>query len=311
MVDVSIVIVNWNGGSELLRTLEAVRAAAVDRPCEIVLVDNASTDGSADAVPRRFGDVRVIRNPVNIGFGAANNVAFSIARGRYVLLLNPDALIDRPALDHLMAFMDTHPQVGACGPRITEADGRSLSLWCARRDPHPLDVLFEYAYLYRLLPRHRPFARHVMGDWNHGDDRPVDALSGACMLVRREAIDQVGGFDEQFFMYGEDIDWCRRMRQAGWLVWFVAAASVHHAGARSTQQVGDHGARWAVESHLRYFRKWGTPLDVLKVRLTLSLGCTLRSLAWLVALPFRPCERRYALRRSAGYLRYSFLAWTT
>ncbi len=311
MADLSVVIINWNGGEGLLQTLVTLRDALNGDPAsEMILVDNASTDGSADEAQRRFPRLCVLRHMTNIGFGAANNVALTRATGRYVLVLNPDVRIDATALATLICFMETHPTAGACGPKILEADSSTISPWCARRDPRPLDILFEYTYLYRLFPRHRLFARYTMGNWDHAEDRQVDALSGACMLVRREVIEQAGGFDEQFFMYGEDLDWCRRMRCAGWQVWFVAAASVRHDGAHSTRQVSDRGAYWSVDSIVRYFRKWEGPFGLLKVRLALSPGCLMRSLAWLSVGCLRPRQMRYALTRSAGYLKYSWLSWT-
>jgi GT2 family glycosyltransferase len=227
-----------------------------------------------------------------------------------VLVLNPDTRVTRAAVDTLVQFMESRPRAGACGPKILEADASIASPWCARRDPRPLDVFFEYCYLYRLFPRHRLFARYTLGDWDHASDREVDALSGACMLVRRDVIKHVGGFDEQYFMYGEDLDWCRRMRQAGWQVWFVAAATIRHGGARSTRQVGDHGAFWSVASIVRYFRKWGSRSDLFKAKLALSMGCLLRSVAWLSAGCFRPRQVRYAFSRSLGYLKNSWSAWT-
>ncbi len=312
MVDVSVVVVNWNGGDSVIQMLGALDAALDDgQTFEVFLVDNASMDGSAQEAEHRFSRLRVLHSERNLGFGAANNLVFSRTGGRYVLIMNPDVLASQVALEALLAFMETHPQAGTCGPRIVEADGRTLSPWCARRDPRPLDVFFEYSYLYRLFPRSRLFARYTMGDWDHANDRQVDALTGACMLVRREVIEQVGGFDEQFFMYGEDLDWCRRMRQRGWQVWFVSSATVQHSGAHSTRQVGDHGARWSVQSIVRYFYKWGRPFDLFKVRLALSIGCLLRALAWLGVGCLRPRQLRYALTRSTGYLKYSLLSWTT
>jgi GT2 family glycosyltransferase len=305
----STIVVNWNGGETLLESLARLQRALDGAAHEVVLVDNASADGSAREAARRFPQWRTLFNDRNVGFGAANNQAFAHAQGRYVLILNPDVHLDRSALHTLVDFMESRPQVGACGPKVLESDGRTISPWCARRDPGPLDVFFEYVFLYRLFPRHRIFARYVMGAWDHADSRSVDALSGACLLVRREVVEQVGGFDERFFMYGEDLDLCRRIRRSGWEVCFVADAVVRHEGARSTRQVSDRGARWAVESHVQYFRKWGGSLDVVKARLALSLGCLMRCVAWLVWACLRPRQLRYALSRSAGYLLYVALAW--
>ena len=129
------------------------------------------------------------------------------------------------------------------------------------------------------------------------------------MLVRREVIEQTGGFDEQFFMYGEDLDWCRRIRRAGWRVWYVASAEVQHEGAHSTRQVGDHGSRWSLESYLRYFRIWDSRSELLRARMALSSGSLIRAIVWLVAPFARPRQFRYALQRSVRYFHDTSLVW--
>jgi GT2 family glycosyltransferase len=310
MSELSVILVNWNAGAELQNTLSALYQALATLPAsEVILIDNASTDGSAQAATQKFPALTVIYNSTNLGFGAANNIGFAQAQGCYILLVNPDLRITSAALQVMFDFMETHPQASMCGPKVLESDGVTISPWCARRDPRPWDVFCEYAFLTRLFPRQRLFACYVMGDWDHAANREVNALTGACMLVRREVIQQTGGFDERFFMYGEDIDWCRRIRRDGWQVWFVASAEVQHEGAHSTRQVGDHGSRWSLESYLHYFRKWGSPFDVLKVRLALSSGNFVRAVSWLVIAFIRPRQFRYALSRSARYIRYTLLAW--
>lgn len=311
MCELSAILVNWNAGAELVNTLSALyqALAVLGGETEVLLVDNASTDGSAKAAAQKFPTLNIVYNTSNLGFGTANNIGFARARGRYVLLVNPDLRVTPAALQAMLDFLQAHPQAGICGPKVFEADGTTLSPWCARRDLRPLDVFFEYAYLPRLFPRHRLFARYVMGDWDHSDDRQVEALTGACLLVRREVIGQVGGFHENFFMYGEDLDWCRRIRHAGWQVWFIAEAAARHVGGYSTRQTGDHGARWALESHLCYFRQWGSPFDLFKVRIALSIGSLARACAWLFGACLQPAQFRYRIKRAATYLKYSGLAW--
>lgn len=312
MCYLSVLLVNWNAGAKLLSTLETLNQALASLPeSEVILVDNASHDGSAQAAARKFLRLKVIYNSTNLGFGTANNVGFAQAQGRYVLLVNPDVQLNAATLAVMLDFMEAYPQAGICGPTVLESDGVTISPWCARRDPHPWDVFCEYAFLTRLFPRQHFFARYVMGDWDHASNREVDALTGACMLVRRKVIEQAGGFDEQFFMYGEDLDWCRRIRRAGWRVWYVATAEVQHEGAHSTRQSCDHGSRWSLESYLRYFRTWGSRGEMLRARLALSSGSLVRATVWLVASPVRPRQFRYALRRSARYFRDTILAWKT
>lgn len=308
--DLSAILVNWNAGSKLLSTLNALYQALATLPeSEVILVDNASTDNSARIVAQEFPQLKVICNSTNLGFGAANNVGFAQTQGRYVLLVNPDLRMNAAALEAMLNFMETHPQAGMCGPKVLESDGVTISPWCARRDPQPWDVFCEYAFLTRLFPKQRLFARYVMGEWDHASDREVESLTGACLLVCSEVIEQTGGFDEQFFMYGEDLDWCRRIRQVGWQVWYVASAKVQHEGAHSTRQISDHGSRWSLESNLRYFRKWGGG-QLFKARLALSSGNLIRAIAWFVMSFARPRRFRYALHRSACYFHYTLLAWT-
>lgn len=312
MCELSVILVNWNAGAELLNTLNALFQALILWPeTEVILVDNASTDGSAQAAAQKFPALKVMLNSANLGFGAANNIGLTQARGRYNLLVNPDLGMTSAALHAMLDFMETHPQAGICGPKILGADGTTISPWCARRDPRPWDVFCEYAFLSRLFPAHHLFARYVMGDWDHSSCREVEALTGACLLVRREVIEQVGSFDEGFFMYGEDIDWCRRIRQSGWQVWFVASAEVQHQGAHSTRQVDDRGSRWSLESYLRYFGKWGSRFELLKVRLALFSGNLIRALGWIAAAALRPRQFPYALRRAAQYFHNTVLAWTS
>lgn len=311
MINLSILLINWNVGTELLRTLMALSQALVAMPgSEVILVDNASTDGSAQAAAQQFPRLKVIYSAANLGFGTANNIGFARTQSRYVLLINPDLRMDAAALEAMLDFMETHPQAGICGPKILESDEVTISPWCARRDPQPWDVFCEYAFLTRLFSKQCLFARYVMGEWDHASNREVESLTGACLLVRREVIEQTSGFDEQFFMYGEDLDWCRRIRQAGWQVWYIASAEVCHEGAHSTRQISDHGSRWALESNLRYFRKWGDNGKMFRARLALSCGNLIRAIAWLVTSVVRPRQFRYALHRSACYFHYTLLAWT-
>ena len=310
MSELSAILVNWNAGVELLNTLSALYQALATLPdSEVILIDNASTDGSAQTAAQKIPTLTVIYNSINLGFGAANNIGFIHARGRYTLLVNPDLRITSAALQAMLNFMETHPQSGMCGPKVLESDGVTISPWCARRDPRPWDVFCEYAFLTKLFPQRRLFSRYVMGDWDHASNREVNALTGACLLVRREVIEQAGGFDERFFMYGEDIDWCRRIRRRGWQVWYVAAAEVQHEGAHSTRQIDDRGSRWSLDSYLRYFRTWGSGFDLLKARLALSIGNIVRALIWLATAIVRPRQFRYASFRAGRYFRHALQAW--
>jgi len=225
-IDLSILIVSWNVRDLLAAALAALPAAA-PATWEAIVIDNASQDGSAAMVAERFPDVALIRNAANAGFGRANNQGMALAKGRYVVFLNCDTIVPAAALTRLVGFMDAHPEAGACGPRLLLREGRPQA-YAFGGDPRP-------GYLVR-----RGLNRLVRGralhDWATSETQAVDWVSGACLLVRREALPQVGGFDEAFFMYFEDNDLCLRLRQAGWQVFYCPQVSITHLGGQSLKQ---------------------------------------------------------------------------
>ncbi len=241
MLDLSIVIVNYNTRDRLLECLASLQADGMPAEngspsSEVFVVDNASQDGSADAVAAAFPQVTLLRAPRNGGYAFGNNLALRRARGRYNLLLNPDTLVPPGALATLVRYMDKHPEVGICGPRLVRPDG-SLDLACRRSFPTLAIAFYRLVGLSRLFPRSRRFGRYNLTYLDPSQEAEVDSVVGACMLVRRAAIDQVGLLDETFFLYGEDLDWAFRIRQRGWKVQYVPQATViHHKGEASRQQ---------------------------------------------------------------------------
>jgi GT2 family glycosyltransferase len=225
------VIVTWNCRSYLGPCLESVWRSTQEHTFEVIVADNASSDGVTDYLRRAWPDVRVIETGGNLGFAVANNRAFATARGRHIVLLNPDTVVRAGALDRLVAHLDEHPGAGVVAPRLLNPDGTDQGT--ARRFPSPaVAVLGRRSPLTRLFPDNRWSRRYLVGR-NHANDRPfeVDWVSGACLMVPRTVIDQVGGLDEGFFMHWEDADWCFRVKQAGRSVWCVPDAEVtHHEG---------------------------------------------------------------------------------
>jgi N-acetylglucosaminyl-diphospho-decaprenol L-rhamnosyltransferase len=250
----TVVVVTWNSSGPLVNCLRAVEVEREVISLELLVVDNASTDGSADVARQVAPWAQVIENRDNRGFAAANNQALAQAQGRYVALLNPDAEVLDHALLRLVRCLARMPEAGAAGPMTLTPSGE-VDFRCARRFPTLWTEFCEVSGLTRRFPRHRLFSGASMGHWDHKDPRDVDALSGACMVIRREALEQVGLLDEDFFMYSEDTELCFRLKQAGWRVVYWPEARVQHWGGYSTSQVRDVMGVEALRSTNRLFRK--------------------------------------------------------
>ena len=200
-MDVSVIIVNWNTCDVLRDCLASVYANTKNIAFEVIVVDNASSDGSVDMIRSEFPHVKLIANSGNRGFAGANNQAIAVANGRYVLLLNSDTLILDNAIFKTVAFADTHPEAAVVGCKVLNPD-RTLQRTCFMY-PSILNMFLSATYLYKLFPRSKFFGRERMSWWDRNDTREVDVVTGCFMLVRRGAIEQVGLMDERFFVYGE------------------------------------------------------------------------------------------------------------
>jgi len=268
MLDLSIVIVNWNVCDLLRRCLHSILSSG-QQPAtsiEIIVVDNGSTDGSVEMVRAEFPGVRLIANADNRGFPAANNQGIAAARGRYVLLLNPDTEVVGDALATMVAFADAHPDVGIVGPQLLNPDGSVQS--SRRRFPTLAMAFFESTWLQGYAPP-RLLERYYVLDRPDGAVQDVDWVTGAALMARREAVEQVGPLDEGFFMYSEELDWCRRFREAGWRVVYLPTAQiVHHVGKSSEQVVAARHIHFQT-SKVRYFRKYHGPQAAEALRLFL------------------------------------------
>ncbi|GIW00313.1 glycosyltransferase family 2 protein [Roseiflexus sp.] len=253
MCDLSIVIVNWNTRDLLRACLASLHNAARRIACEIIVVDNASTDGSIEMVRAAFPRVRLMALPENVGFARANNIGFAQAQGRYFLLLNPDTWLPPGALDEMIALMDQMPNVGILGPRLLNADG-SLQPSCSRF-PTPLNIALDCWGISRIAPQNRMLSRFKMTWWAHDEAREVDQPSGACLLVRREAWHEAGPLDERFFMYFEEVDLCWRVQRAGWRICFTPTPQITHYGGQSSLQNLDARIVQRYASLVLFFRK--------------------------------------------------------
>ena len=253
-MDLSVVIVNYKSREQLLDCLASLKRDAAGLSTEYLVVDNDSRDGTAEALPARFPEARLVANRENVGYARAVNQGIAATTGEFVLVMNPDCEVRPGTLVALIGFLREHPKTAIAAPRILNPDG-SIE-YSARSFPDATSFLFNrYSLLTRLFPGNPWTRRYLLSDWDHASVREVDWVSGACMMVRREAIGRVGGMDETFFMFNEDVDWCRRMKLAGWAVSYVPAAEVvHHIGA-SRRPVAP---RVIVERHrgmIHYFHK--------------------------------------------------------
>ncbi len=233
-LELSICIVSWNVRDDLLACLDSIYSGAGDLSVEVIVVDNASADDTALATAQRYPQVRVIENEDNRGFAAGCNQGIEQATGRYILLLNPDTLVPPEAPQQMVNFADQHPEAGIIGPKLLYPDGR-LQYSC-RHFPTITAAIFRNTFFGRVMPRAASVADYLMSDWDHNEVRKVDWVSGACMLLRRELIEQIGLLDEQFFWGSEDVDYCWRAHKAGWQVLYTPQPEIIHAVGRSSNQ---------------------------------------------------------------------------
>lgn len=272
----SIVIVSWNVRRLLRSCLASLERGRGGMELEVIVVDGGSGDGSAEMVAEEFGWVRLVARPDNVGFPRGNNIGLGEASGRYCLLLNPDTEVVGEALATMVGYMEANRTVGALGPQLLYPDGSIQS--SRRRFPGLLTGLFESTWLQPLAPAGL-LRRYYAEDLADGETAEVDWVMGACLLVRREAIEQVGLMDEGYFMYSEELDWCRRIKEAGWRVVYLPTAQViHHEGKSSEQAVTARHINFQ-RAKLRYFRKFHGRMTYVVLRLFL-----LFSYAWQLVL---------------------------
>lgn len=285
MPTISTIIVSYNTRELLRDCLDSLRRVTL--PNRVVVVDCASHDGSAEMVRTAFPEVLLLEPGRNLGFAGANNLGLA-ALGLialdgqptladmppdYVLLLNPDTLVRENAIEQMVAFLEAHPRVGAVGPRLLNPDG-SYQAAAFRFPTLSMTVL-------DLFPPGEVLPGRLYNSWWHGrypqeqrdsEPFPIDHPLGACILARRAAVEQIGGLDDGFFMYAEEVDWCYRMRQAGWAIWQVPAAQIVHFGGASTSQLRSRMFITLYESRLRFFRKHYRPTLVRWHRRIIRLG---------------------------------------
>jgi GT2 family glycosyltransferase len=254
-LDLSICIVTYQAWDYLQACLRSIYQHTQGLDFEVVVVDNGSTDGTAEMLGRDFPEVTWIQNAANLGFTKPANQAMDAAQGDYVLLLNPDTLIESDAFSLLVEFLQGHPDAGIVGPKVLNPDG-SLQKPCRRSEARPWDVLTYFLGLAERFPHDRRFSGYTMSYLNEDTTHEAQGVSGSCMLIRRAVLEQVGTFDERFFAYQEDADFCIRARQAGWKVYYYPQARVIHFGGQGGSRVQPYRSIWAWHrSYYLYYRK--------------------------------------------------------
>jgi GT2 family glycosyltransferase len=240
LVDISFIIVNWNTRDILINCLNSIYKTVKDIDFEVLVVDNNSTDGSQEAIKKRFPEANLIENKTNTGFAHANNQALKKMQGRYALLLNSDTILQDGAVGNLLSFMNDFPKAGIAGAQLLNDDGSKQN--SIDNFPSIETEIFNKSFLRLLFPNKYPGKRR-----SYNNPIEVDSVIGACMIVRKEAIDEVGVFDEDYFIFLEETDWCFRMHKNGWKVYHVPDARVFHISGHSKKK-----APW--ESQIEYYK---------------------------------------------------------
>lgn len=263
-MDLSIVILNYKTRGLVKTCVRGLLSVPTSYLREIIVVDNASRDGTPEMVAREFPSVRVIVSNSNTGFGGGNNAGIAVAQGRYIITMNPDIAVLDDALDRLVVFMDQNSDVGFVGPRLSNPDG-SMQHSCYRF-PTPMIPVYRRTLLGRLGEGQAALADYLMTDWDHAETRDVDWLLGACIMMRREVVEKIGVFDDRFFLYFEDTDLCRRAWEAGYrVVYHPEANIIHYHRRESAGSISSLFTNWITREHVKsgvkYFLKYrGKPL---------------------------------------------------
>lgn len=299
MIDLSILIVNWNTRNVLADCLRALPEAVASVPSEAIVVDNGSSDGSAEMVRAQFPWVRLIENGENIGFVRATNQAIAASRGAYLLLLNSDAIAPPGSLARMVSFVKTHPDAGAVAPKLVHPDG-SFQASYARFPTLFSESLSAFGLNRRLWGPYHPSPRPRPNEMPH----PVDWAPGACLLLRRSAVEAVGPLDEEFWMYSEDTDLCYRIHRAGWKVYYLPDVEIVHLGGASSRQCRPESVARLYGSKVRFFRKHYGLITAILLSVVVAIAYAIKA-GWAVPAYLFPRHRE----RARAQFRTSRLVW--
>ena len=295
MLDISIIIVSWNAKKYLEQCIASIIGETIKYQTEIIVVDNASTDGSVELVKGKFPKVKVICNDTNLGFAKANNIGIKQGTGKYICLINSDVEILQGCFDRIVPYFEQHSKIGVIGPQIIGVDG-TVQRSCMGF-PTIWNTFCRALLLDTLFPRSRLFSSYLRTFQKHDTIQYVDVINGCFWLISREALNQVGLLDERFFIYAEDKDWCKRFWDAGWkVVYFPQAQAIHYGGASSSNAP----TRFYIEmyrANYEYWKKYHSRPAQLTFLLITGLHHIIRLIGEMMLLVIRPSKRSYVLNK--------------
>ena len=301
LIKLSLIIVSWKVKELLKNCLISVFRNPGQYPLEVIVVDNNSQDGSVEMIEKEFPQVRLIENRENIGFGRACNQGIRIAKARYIFILNPDTLIKPNTLQNIIDFMESNPEVSIGGCYIYYPDGNPQNSFY--KFPTMCNYFSRMVSLFRILPRNKLTQKFF---WEYLDNNvtgPVDVVSGGAMVLRKEKVEEIGLFDETYFMYAEEIDLCYRARQKGWEISTIPNTKIIHYHQQSSLQNIRVTTFHNLRSDFLFFRKFYPAYKVILLRMIQFLGIIFRLLTWIGIYLFRSCKRTMAKEKAKGYLK--------
>jgi GT2 family glycosyltransferase len=293
MKDLSIILVNWNSLDFTEQCIASIEANACGLDYEAIVVDNASADAPCSSLTARFPSVTLVLSESNLGFGRANNLAARRSSGRYLLFLNPDTVVLNDALPRMVDLLATNPQAGAVGCRLINADG-TVQMSCVQNFPTVLNQLLALDFLKRRWPATPPWGIRALDVTLRKPVHEVEVVSGACILVRRQLFEWIGGFSPEYFMYAEEVELCHSIRRAGWSVLHAAEAQVTHFGGQSTKGREDDFAAIAMRDSVHRFlrrTRGNAYASLYRAGLLISAGCRLAALALVYPATMLPIPR--------------------
>jgi GT2 family glycosyltransferase len=299
-IELSIVIVSWNCRQLLHNCLQSLLDQKPAPTSEIIVVDNASSDGTPDAVRTKFPSVKLIESSINLGFARGNNVGIEACTVNYICLINPDVVVDTSCIARMLEYMELHPDIGMLGPKIVGPDGR-VQRSCMRT-PTLWNQLCRALGLDTLTKQSRVFGGYLMKDFKHNELRDVDIINGCFWMVRRNALNNVGLMDPRFWMYADDLDWCQRFRLTGWRVVFFPHAEALHFGGASSDHSPLHCYIEMQRADLQYWAKYHGLASYYVFLSILWVGHALRAGAYLCLCATYASHRTLASQKVERHL---------